>query len=83
MDIEVLEGDVFDFDGHDITIIDLKPNEVINSTGFYIPELKTYIPGDQIWYLTHAYIAAGTNYPEPWIESQLRYQDNYPRTWTS
>ena len=77
MDIEILTGDVFDFDGHEIKVIDLKPNEMINSTGFYIPELKTYIPGDQVFYQTHAYIAAGTNYPEPWIASLEEVRDNY------
>ena len=77
MDIEILVGDTFDFDGHEIKVIDLKPNEMIHSTGFYIPDLKTYISGDQVFYQTHAYIAAGTNYPEPWIESLRDIRDNY------
>ncbi len=68
-DIEALEGDSFDFDGHAIQIIDLLPGEMINATGFYIPELKTYVPGDQIFYKYHAYIAGGLNYPEAWIKS--------------
>jgi glyoxylase-like metal-dependent hydrolase (beta-lactamase superfamily II) len=77
MNIEALKGNSFDFDGHSIKIIDLKPNEMINSTAYYIPELKTYVAGDQVFYKTHAYIAGGTNYPEPWIASIEEIRGNY------
>jgi glyoxylase-like metal-dependent hydrolase (beta-lactamase superfamily II) len=77
MDIEVLKGNSFDFDGHSIEIIDLKPNEKIYSTGYYIPELKTYVAGDQVFYKTHAYIAGGLNYPEVWIDSFGDLRKNY------
>jgi len=72
-----LEGDSFDFDGHKIEIIDLKPAEMIHSTGYYIPELKTYIAGDQIFYQYHAYIAAGLNYPDVWVDSIDHVRNNY------
>ena len=68
-DIEPLTGDVFDFAGHEIQIIDLEPAETIHATAFYVPEQKTYIAGDQIFYKYHAYIAGGLNYPEVWIDS--------------
>jgi glyoxylase-like metal-dependent hydrolase (beta-lactamase superfamily II) len=80
MDIEVLKGNSFDFDGHPIKVIDLKPNEMVHSTGYYIPELKTYVAGDQVFYKTHAYIVAGTNYPEPWIASLKEVRDNFEIT---
>jgi glyoxylase-like metal-dependent hydrolase (beta-lactamase superfamily II) len=77
MDIEALKGNSFDFDGHSIEIVDLQPNEIINSTGFYIPELKTYVAGDQVFHKTHAYIAGGLNYPEVWIDSFKGVRENY------
>jgi len=75
--MHALEGGSFNFDGHKIEIIDLKPAEMIHSTGYYVPELKTYIAGDQIFYQYHAYIAAGLNYPEVWIDSIDHVRNNY------
>ena len=68
-DIEPLTGDAFDFDGHSIDIIDLKPAETIHATAFYLPDSKTYISGDQIYNRCHFYIGGGLNRPELWIES--------------
>lgn len=76
-DIHPLEGDSFDFDGHEIQIIDQKPNEMVHSTGYYIPELKTYVAGDQIFHNFHSYITGGLNYPELWIESLDAVRNNY------
>ena len=76
-EIHPLEGDTFDFDDHAIKIIELLPAETINATGYYIPELKTYVPGDQIFYRFHAYIAGGLNYPEAWIKSIEEVRNNY------
>lgn len=76
-DMQALVGDSFDFEGHEIKIIDLKPAETIHATAYYIPELKTYIAGDQIFYKTHAYIAGGLNYPELWIDSIQSVRKQY------
>ena len=76
-DILPLEGDSFDFDGHEIQIVDQKPNEMVHSNGYYIPELKTYVAGDQIFHNYHAYITGGLNYPELWIESLEEVRNNY------
>ena len=76
-EIHPLEGDSFNFDGHEIQIVDQKPNEMVHSNGYYIPELKTYIAGDQVFHNYHAYITGGLNYPELWIESLEAVRDNY------
>lgn len=67
--VEPLEGEVFDFDGHPIEIIDSKPSETIYLTTFYIPELKTYVASDQAYNRCHYYVAPGLNRPDLWIES--------------
>lgn len=67
--IEPLEGDVFNFDGHDITVIDSLPSETINMTTYYIPGLKTYVASDQAYNKCHYYVPAGLNRPDLWIES--------------
>ncbi len=76
-DIQPLVGNTFNFSGHEIEVIDLQPAETINATAYYIPELKTYIGGDQIFYKYHAYIGAGLNYPEVWIKSIETIKNGY------
>ncbi len=76
-DIEPLTGDVFDFDGHSIEIIDLKPAETIHATAFYLPDSKTYISGDQLYNRCHFYVGGGLNRPELWIESINDIVANY------
>jgi glyoxylase-like metal-dependent hydrolase (beta-lactamase superfamily II) len=68
-DMLPIEGDSYDLDGHEIQFIDLKPAETVYATGFYIPETKSYIAGDQLYNKCHYYIGAGLNRPELWIES--------------
>jgi glyoxylase-like metal-dependent hydrolase (beta-lactamase superfamily II) len=68
-DIQPLTGDIFDFDGYEIRLIDLKPAETIHATGFYLPDSKTYVAGDQIYHKCHFYIGGGLNRPELWVES--------------
>lgn len=67
--IEPLEGDVFDFYGHKIELIDSKPSETINLMTCYIPELKTYVASDQCYNRCHYYVGPGLNRPDLWIES--------------
>ncbi|EOC1776615.1 MBL fold metallo-hydrolase [Vibrio fluvialis] len=67
--IEPLEGDVFDFYGHKIQLIDSKPSETINLMTCYIPELKTYVASDQCYNRCHYYVGPGLNRPDLWIES--------------
>lgn len=76
--IQELEGDVYDFDGHEIRIVDLKPAETVNATAYYLPESKTYIAGDQLYNKCHYYIGAGLNRPELWVESLEDVQNKYP-----
>ncbi|NIB42535.1 MBL fold metallo-hydrolase [Pseudomaricurvus alkylphenolicus] len=68
-DIQPLEGDSYDFGGHEIQLVDLKPAETVYATAFYVPEIKTYIAGDQLYNQCHYYIGAGLNRPDLWIES--------------
>jgi len=75
--IHPLVGDTFNFAGHEIEVIDLQPAETINATAYYVPELKTYIAGDQVFYKYHAYVAGGLNYPEVWIESIETIKNGY------
>lgn len=75
--IEELEGDSFDFDGHTIELIDLKPAETMYATAFYIPESKTYVAGDQVYNRCHYFVGAGLNRPELWAESIQDILDNY------
>ena len=77
VEIEELTGDVFDFDGHVVQVIDLKPAETIHATAFYIPELKAYVAGDQLFHKFHPYVAGGLNRPELWIESIEAIQKRY------
>ena len=76
-DIDELTGDVFLFDNHEIEIIDLKPAETIHATAFYVPELKAYIAGDQVFHKHHPYVAGGLNAPEVWIDSLNEIKNNY------
>jgi len=64
-----LEGDHYDFDGHRIDIIDTLPHETINATAYYVPEMKTYIAGDQLYNKCHFYVGAGLNRPDLWMKS--------------
>ncbi|PSW06787.1 MBL fold metallo-hydrolase [Photobacterium lipolyticum] len=75
--IEPLEGDVFDYDGHKIELIDSKPSETINLTTCYIPELKTYVASDQCYNRCHYYVGAGLNRPDLWIESIKDIAERY------
>lgn len=73
-----LEGEVFDFDGHPIELIDSLPSETLNLMTCYIPELKTYVASDQCYNRCHYYVGAGLNRPDLWIASiqdiQARYE---------
>jgi len=64
-----LEGEGYDLDGHEVQFVDLKPAETIYATAYYLPEIKTYISGDQIFNKCHYYVGAGLNRPDLWIES--------------
>lgn len=64
-----LEGNSYDLDGHEIEFVDLKPAETMYATAYYIPEIKTFIAGDQIFSKCHYYVGAGLNRPDLWIES--------------
>lgn len=75
--IEELPPGSFDFDGHEIQIIDLKPAETVNATGFYLPEGKIYIAGDQLYNKCHYYVGAGLNRPDLWAESLKDVQDRF------
>ncbi len=68
-EIEELHGDVFSFEGHHIDVVDLEPAETIHATAFYVPELKAYVAGDQLYHKFHAYIGGGLNRPDVWIRS--------------
>lgn len=68
-DLLPLEGDRYDLDGHQIQFVDLKPAETIYATAYYLPEIKTFIAGDQIYSKCHFYVGAGLNRPDLWIES--------------
>lgn len=68
-DMLPLEGNSYDLDGHEIQFVDLKPAETIYATAYYIPEIKTYVAGDQIFNKCHYYVGAGLNRPDLWIES--------------
>ncbi|QIB64966.1 MBL fold metallo-hydrolase [Kineobactrum salinum] len=72
-----IEGGCYDHDGHEIRLVDLKPAETVYATGFYIPEIKTYIAGDQVYNKCHYYIGAGLNRPDLWIESIEDVRSNY------
>ena len=76
-EIEELKGSAFDFDGHRIEVIDLRPAETIHATAFYIPELKAYVSGDQLFHKFHPYVAGGLNRPDVWIESIEAIQKRY------
>ncbi|QSX37022.1 MBL fold metallo-hydrolase [Shewanella sedimentimangrovi] len=67
--VEPFEGDVFDFEGHKIELIDSLPSETINLMTCYIPELKTYIASDQCYNRCHYYVGPGLNRPDLWIAS--------------
>ena len=75
--VEPLEGDVFDFNGHTIELIDVKPSETIHLMTCYIPELKTYVASDQAYNKCHYYVGPGLNRPDLWIESIKDIMDNY------
>ncbi|NNE47808.1 MAG: MBL fold metallo-hydrolase [Rhodothermales bacterium] len=72
-----LEGDAFDFDGHKIELVDLFGAETLHATGYYVPELKTYISGDQIYNGGHYYVTAGLNRPDLWIDSIKKVTDEH------
>ena len=75
--VSPLEGDIFDFDGHKIELIDSKPSETLNLMTCYIPELKTYVASDQAYNRCHYYVGPGLNRPDLWIESIKDITDNY------
>jgi len=75
--IEALEGEIFTFEGHKISVIDSLPSETINMTTYYIPELKTYIASDQAYNKCHYYVPAGLNRPDLWIKSIEDIMDKY------
>lgn len=76
--IHELTGDLFDFDGHEIRIVDLKPAETVNATAFYLPDSKIYVAGDQLYNKCHYFVGAGLNRPDLWIESLEDVQNKYP-----
>jgi glyoxylase-like metal-dependent hydrolase (beta-lactamase superfamily II) len=76
-DLQPIEGDSYDLDGHEIQFIDLKPAETIYATAYYLPKIKTYIAGDQIFNKCHYYIGAGLNRPDLWVESIEDVRNNY------
>lgn len=76
-EIQELNGDVFLFEGHRVEVIDIEPAETLNATAFYVPELKAYVSGDQLFHKFHPYVAGGLNRPDVWIESIASIQKNY------
>lgn len=75
--IHPLEGDSFDFEGHRIEFVDNIGCETIFSTGFYIPESKTYVAGDHLYKDCHFYVGSGLNRPDLWAQSLRELKANY------
>ena len=75
-EVHPLEDDAFDFEGHPVTFVDIFGAETIFSTGFYLPESKTYISGDHIFHKCHFYTCQ-LNRPDLWVRSLQKTMDDH------